>query len=186
MRKLLVFNQVSLDGYIADSRGDMSWAHKDDAEWREYVANNASGDSDMLFGRVTYEHMASFWPTSLAMQTMPIVAKRMNEASKVVFSRTLDRATWQNTRLLKSDPAESVRDLKRKPGPALLLMGSGSIVAQLAQHGLVDEYQLVVNPIVLGSGKSMFQGVTNGFGLRLNDTRRFTNGNVVLSYSLAR
>jgi dihydrofolate reductase len=186
MRKLLVFNQVSLDGFIADARGDMSWARKDDPEWREYVANNARGDSDMLFGRVTYEHMASFWPTPLAMQTMPIVAKRMNEASKVVFSRTLGSATWQNTRLVKADLAESVRELKRQPGPTLLLMGSGSIVSQLAQHGLVDEYQLVVNPIVLGTGKSMFEGVTRAFGLQLKDTRRFTNGNVVLSYSLAR
>jgi len=186
MRKLLVFNQVSLDGYIADSSGDMSWAHKDDPEWREYVANNASGDSHMLFGRVTYEHMASFWPTPQAMHMMPIVAKRMNEATKVVFSRTLERATWQNTRLVKTDLAGTVRDLKSQPGPALLLMGSGSIVSQLAQAGLVDDYQVVVNPIVLGGGKSMFAGVTQSFGLRLNDTRRFTNGNVVLSYSLAR
>lgn len=185
MRKLLVFNQVSLDGYIADARGDMSWARKDDAEWREYVDKNASGDSDMLFGRVTYEHMASFWPTPVAMQTMPIVAKRMNEAKKVVFSRTLDRATWQNTRLVKTDLAGTVRELKSQPGPALIVMGSGSVVSQLAQEALVDEYQMVVNPIVLGSGKSMFEGVKNAFGLQLRDTRRFTNGNVVLSYSRA-
>ncbi len=186
MRKLLVFNQVSLDGYIADAHGDMQWAHKDDPEFRQYVANNASGDAVLLFGRVTYQQMASFWPTPMAAQSMPIVAKRMNEASKVVFSRTLDSAPWHNTQLIKTDLASAVRKLKSEPGPGLVLMGSGSIVSQLAQQGLVDEYQMVVNPIVLGSGKSMFEGVKNSFNLRLENTRRFENGNVVLSYSLAR
>ncbi|HEY5372222.1 MAG TPA: dihydrofolate reductase family protein [Polyangiaceae bacterium] len=186
MRKLLVFNQVSLDGYIADARGDMSWAHKDDEEWRAFVSNNASGEGELLFGRVTYQQMASFWPTAIAIQSMPIVAKRMNEATKVVFSRTLGEATWHNTQLVKTDLVGTVRQLKSQPGPGLVLMGSGSVVSQLAEQGLVDEYQLVVNPIVLGTGKSMFDGVKTGFGLRLNDTRRFKNGNVVLSYSLAR
>ncbi|MEP7050541.1 MAG: dihydrofolate reductase family protein [Pseudomonadota bacterium] len=185
MRKLLVFNQVSLDGYIADAGGDMSWAHKDDAEWREYVASNASGEGELLFGRVTYEQMASFWPTPMAAQSMPVVAKRMNEARKVVFSRTLDQATWHNTQLIKTDLAGTVRQLKSQAGPGLVLMGSGSVVSQLAQHGLVDEYQVVVNPLVLGSGKTMFEGVKKGFGLQLKDVRRFQNGNVVLSYSLA-
>ena len=185
MRKLLVFNQVSLDGYIADARGDMSWAHKDDPEWREYVSNNASGDGELLFGRVTYQHMESFWPTAIAAQSMPVVAKRMNEATKVVFSRTLEQASWQNTQLIKTDLPGAVRELKSKPGPGLVLMGSGSIVSQLAQHGLVDEFQVVVNPIVLGSGKSMFDGVKKSFALELTNTRRFENGNVVLSYRLA-
>jgi len=186
MQKLLVFNQVSLDGYIADAHGDMSWAHKDDAEWREYVSKNASGEGVLLFGRVTYQQMASFWPTARAHETMPVVAKRMNEATKVVFSRTLEAAPWQNTRLVKTDLTGTVRELKSQAGPGLVLMGSASIVSQLAQHGLVDEFQLVVNPVVLGAGKTMFEGVKSRFDLRLEDTRRFKNGNVVLSYSLAR
>ena len=186
MRKLLVFNQVSMDGYIADAQGDMSWAHKDDPEWREYVSNNASGNGELLFGRITYQQMESFWPTPAAAQSMPVVAKRMNEATKVVFSRTLERASWQNTQLIKTDLPGAVRKLKSEPGPGLVLMGSGSIVAQLAQHGLVDEFQVVVHPIVLGSGKSMFEGVKKSFGLQLTNTRRFENGNVVLSYALAR
>ena len=159
MRKLLVFNQVSLDGYIADAHGDMSWAHKDDPEWREYVSNNASGDGELLFGRVTYQQMESFWPTPMAAQSMPVVAKRMNEATKVVFSRTLERASWQNTQLIKTDLPGAVRKLKSAAGPALVLMGSG---------------------------KSMFEGVKQSFELALTNTRRFENGNVVLSHTLAR
>ncbi|MEO8905803.1 MAG: dihydrofolate reductase family protein [Polyangiaceae bacterium] len=185
MRQLLVFNQVSLDGYISDARGDMSWAHRDDPEWTAYVSNNASGGGELLFGRVTYQQMASYWPTPMALESMPVVAKQMNELPKVVFSRTLEQASWQNTRLFKTDIVDAVRKLKRETGPGLVLMGSGSIVSQLAQHGLVDEFQLVVNPIVLGSGKSMFTGVKHSFELELTNTRRFENGNVVLSYRLA-
>jgi dihydrofolate reductase len=128
--------------------------------------------------------MQSFWPSPMAAQSMPVVAKRMNEATKVVFSRTLEKASWQHTQLIKTDLPGAVRKLKSEPGPILVLMGSGSIVSQLAQHGLVDEFQMVVNPIVLGSGKSMFDGVKQSFELQLTNTRRFDNGNVVLSYGL--
>ena len=185
MRNLLVFNQVSLDGYICDAHGDMSWAHKNDPEWTQWVSNNASGGGELLFGRVTYQQMASFWPTPAALHSMPVVAQRMNEARKVVFSRTLEQASWQNTKLIKTDIVAAVRQLKSEPGPGLVLMGSGSIVSQLAEHGLVDEYQLVINQIVLGSGKSMFEGVKRRFELALTNSRRFENGNVVLSYRLA-
>lgn len=94
MRKLVVFNHVSLDGYFVDSTGSMTWAKAGtkDAEWNAFVAENAKGDSPLLFGRVTYELMASFWPTPMADQHDPIVAERMNKLQKVVFSRTLGKA----------------------------------------------------------------------------------------------
>src|SRR5438105_4358563 len=98
MRKLIVFNHVSLDGFFVDANGQMNWAHKQDAEWNAFVAENASGGGELWFGRITYELMASFWPTPQAMQTMPIVAEQMNNLPKVVFSRTLDKATWNNTK----------------------------------------------------------------------------------------
>src|SRR3989304_3988652 len=96
MSKLIVFNSVTVDGYFTDKNGDMSWAHKDDPEWNAFVAGNAKGEGILLFGRVTYELMVSFWPTPMAMELMPDVAKGMNNLPKVVFSRTLDQATWQN------------------------------------------------------------------------------------------
>lgn len=182
MRRLSLFNNISLDGFISDARGDMSWAHQQDPEWLAFSAENAGGKVSFLFGRITYEMMASFWPTPAALQTMPEVAAAMNGREKIVFSRTLDQATWQNTRLIKGELVSEVRKLKREDGPDLLIMGSGSIVAQLSQERLIDAYQVVLQPIVLGSGKSMFAGVKDRLALSLQKTRSFGNGNVVLWY----
>ena len=185
MQKLIVFNHVSLDGYFVDAKGSMSWAKSDagDSEWNAFVADNAKGDGTLLFGRVTYELMASYWPTATAGQHHPSVAERMNNFPKVVFSRTLDNAAWKNTRLLKGDLATEVEKLKQEPGDGLAILGSGTIVSQLAQAGLIDEYQIVVNPIVLGAGRTMFEGAK--LGVKLTKSRAFRNGNVVLWYQPA-
>ena len=185
MRKLIVFNQVSLDGYIADSNGDMSWAHKQDPEWNEFVQENARGGGELLFGRVTYDMMASFWPTPMAAKSTPIVAERMNQLPKVVFSRAMDKASWSNTKLVKDNLPAEVRKMKEASGPGMVIMGSGSIVSQLTQLRLIDEYQIVVNPIILGCGKSMFDGVKDKLPLKLATTRTFGNSNVLLCYQPA-
>ena len=112
-----------------------------------------------MFGRITYELMASFWPTPVAIENMPEVAERMNNLPKVVFSKTLDQASWNNTKLLKGDLAAEIRKLKQEPGEGMVILGSGSIVSQLAPEGLIDAYQIVTNPIVLGKGRTMFAGV---------------------------
>ena len=184
MRKLLVFNHVSLDGYFVDKNGDMSWAKADhqDAEWNAFVAENASGEGVLLFGRITYELMAGFWPTPFAIENMPVVAEGMNSMPKVVFSRTLDQASWNNTTLVKGDLAAEIRKMKQEPGEGMAILGSGSIVSQLAQEGLIDEYQIVVNPVVLGAGRTMFDGVKEKLSLKLTKTRAFGNGNVLLCY----
>jgi dihydrofolate reductase len=184
MRKLIVFNHVSLDGYFVDGAGDMSWAKVDhqDAEWDAFVAGNASGGGVLVFGRVTYELMAGFWPTPFAIENMPVVAAGMNSMPKVVFSRTLDNVSWNNTTLVKSDPAAEIRKMKRAQGAGLVILGSGSIVSQLAQEGLIDEYHVVVNPVVLGEGRTMFDGVEEKLRLKLTKTRAFGNGNVLLCY----
>ena len=182
MRRLVVFNQVTLDGYIADMHGDMSWAHKDDAEWTAFAAENASGGGVLLLGRITYELMASYWPTPAARANAPAVAEGMNGMQKVVFSRTLDKASWQNTTLVKGDIVAAVRRMKNEPGPGMAILGSGSIVSQLTQARLIDEYQIVVNPVVLGKGKTMFDGIEDKLALSLTKTRAFGNGNVVLWY----
>lgn len=182
MRRVVAFEQVSLDGYFADKNGDMSWAHKQDPEWNAFVASNASGEGALLFGRVTYELMASFWPTPAARERAPEVAEGMNRMPKVVFSRTLKNASWENTTLVKDELSAAVRNMKHESGPDMAILGSGSIVSQLAQEGLIDEFQIVVNPIVLGQGKSLFEGAQERLDLRLMNTRAFGNGNVVLTY----
>jgi dihydrofolate reductase len=185
MQRLGVFNMISLDGYFAGVDGDISW-FKDaprDPEWDAFIAGNAGGGGALLFGRVTYEMMAEFWTTPFAAEALPVVAEAMNSLPKVVFSRTLETASWNNTRLVKGDIAAEVRKMKNETGPGMMILGSGSIVSQLAQARLIDDYQVVVFPVVLGRGKTMFEGVKENLSLKLTSTRSFGNGNVLLSYS---
>ncbi len=184
MRRLSVFNSVTLDGYFAGLNGDFSWAHNDqqDSEWDAFVAGNANPGGQLLFGRITYELMASYWPTPMAAENSPEIAERMNILPKVVFSRTLDKASWSNTTLVKGDVAAEVRKMKQEPGKDMTILGSGSIAAQLAQEGLIDEFQIVVNPVVLGKGRTMFEGIKKKQMLKLTTSRTFANGNVLLRY----
>jgi dihydrofolate reductase len=186
MRKLTAFNHVSLDGYFVDAGGGMGFAHRAqrDAEFDEFTAKNASGGGALLFGRVTYQMMAGFWPTAAARQREPVVAEGMNAAPKYVVSRTLPRAEWSNTVLLKGDLAAEVGKLKATPGPNLTILGSGSVVAQLARARLLDAIQLVVNPIALGGGRTMFEGLPDPLPLRLARSHTFQNGRVLLGYEL--
>jgi dihydrofolate reductase len=184
MRKLVAFNNVTLDGYFSGMSGDISWAHKgnEDAEWNAFVADNARAGGMLLLGRITYELMASYWPTPDAMKNYPAVAEGMNNLPKVVFSRTLDKASWHRTKLVKGDLAGEVRAMKQASGEDMAILGSGSIVSQLAQEALIDEYQVVINPVVLGKGRTMFDGIKAKLTLKLTKTRTFSNGNVLLCY----
>jgi dihydrofolate reductase len=183
MAKVMVFNSVSVDGYFTGRGGDLGWAHRaDDPEWNEFVSGNAQGPARLLFGRVTYEMMAGYWPTKQAATDAPAVAEGMNNFEKIVFSRTLHEVTWKNTRLMKGDLANEVRQLKKGPGPDIVIMGSGTIVSQLARENLIDEYQLITIPVVLGAGKTLFDGLDHLLELKRTATRVFENGNVMVCY----
>ncbi len=183
MRRLVVFQQMSLDGYFTDSQGDMMWAKQDsDEEFNAFSSENAKGGGVLIFGRITYEMMASYWPTRQAHESLPVVAERMNSLPKIVFSRSLDRVSWNNTTLVKGDLVAEVRKLKKKAGEGMAILGSGSIVAQLALEDVIDEYQIVVNPIALGGGRTMFDGIKSRVDLKLTDSRTFRNGKVFLRY----
>jgi dihydrofolate reductase len=183
-RKLMMFNQVSLDGYFTDAAGDMSWAHARDEEWQRFTSENAGGAAELVFGRKTYEMMASFWPTPQAKQMLPEVAASMNRMRKYVFSRSSRKLEWDNSVLVNGDLSGEVRRLKSQAGPGLLIMGSGEIVSQLTEAGLIDEYQVVTVPVVVGRGRALFEGVTTRPRLRLLKSRTFQNGNVVSWYAL--
>ncbi|MFZ1888275.1 MAG: dihydrofolate reductase family protein [Candidatus Binataceae bacterium] len=186
MRKLVAFNQVSLDGYFSGTDGDFSWAKTDsDAEFDAFVAGNAKSGGVLIFGRVTYELMASYWPTPVALKNDPVVAERMNHLQKIVFSKTLAQASWNNTRLVRGALATEVRKLKSEPGEDMAILGSGSIIAQLAPEHLIDEFQIVVVPIALGGGRTIFDGVTAKLSLKLTSSRTFRNGKVLLCYQPA-
>jgi len=185
MGRLIVFNSVSLDGFFVDAKGDMSWAHNpiQDEEWNKYVESNTSGTGALVFGRITYELMKNYWPTPEAKRRDPIVAERMNAYRKIVFSRTLKSVEWANTLLSKNDPVTEIGNLKRTSGDQMVILGSGSLVSQLTQAGLIDEYQVVIIPIILGSGRTLFEGVHTVMPMQLTQSRSFKNGNVVLFYN---
>ena len=185
MRRLTVFEMLTLDGCYASTDGDFGWTHRRerDAEWDAFVQGNAASGGELVFGRRTYEMMASWWPTPAAAQNEPLVAERMNALSKFVCSRTLREAAWNNTTVLQGDAVELLQVLKRQPGADLVILGSGELVVALGTAGLIDEYQLVVIPVVLGRrGRPLFGGLEHGVDLRLNRFRRFGNGNMLLCY----
>jgi dihydrofolate reductase len=179
--KIVVFENLSLDGYFQDAAGDMSWAHVDDEEWRSFTESNAESGGPMLMGRKTYEMMKSFWPTPMAKQVMPKVADRMNSADKIVFSRSLKSADWQNTRV-ESDAIAATRKLREGASAHAVIMGSGEIVAQLVGAGLVDELMLAIHPLVLGRGRTLFANAERSAFAHIS-TRTFGNGRVVLRYA---
>ena len=183
MRKLMVFNQVSVDGYFVDANGDMDWAKEgNDEEFNAFTSENAKSGGELLFGRITYELMASFWPTPQAQKMLPDVAEQMNNLPKVVFSRTMEKASWNNTRLIKGNLVSEVQKMKKEPGQGMVIMGSGSIVSQLAGTDLIDEYQMVIIPVVLGRGRTMFDGISKNLKLKLTNSRVFKNGKVFVCY----
>lgn len=184
MRKILVFNSISLDGYFCDKNDGVEWAHSNegDEDFLNFVKNNASSGGILLFGRKTYQLMESFWPTEQAKQSMPEVAAGMNRMQKIVFSKSLHDVTWENSKLIKGDLVTEVRKLKETAPADMAILGSGSLVAQLSDAGLVDEYQVMIVPVVLGEGRSQFQGLHKKLNLQLTNSRVFKNGFVFLNY----
>lgn len=189
MAKLIVFNMVSLDGYYAGLNGDISW-HNTDAEFGKFADEQTKLFGTQLYGRVTYQVMESYWPTEKGRKDSPIVADLMNSTPKVVFSKTLKEAheteNWKNVTLKRMiDPAE-INQLKQKSTRPLVIFGSGSIVQELTNLSLIDEYWLMVNPVILGNGKLLFQNMKKQLTLKLLKTKTFQNGNVLLYYGLAK
>jgi dihydrofolate reductase len=131
---------------------------------------------------VTYQMMAAFWPSPMAAQMMAEVAKGMNAARKYVFSHSLKSADWANTVILDGDPAQEIARLKEGSDKALTILGSGSIVKQLTAASLIDDYQFLLCPVVLGAGRTLFDGLPGGPSLTLENSRTFKNGKVFLHY----
>ena len=180
MAKLSVFNFITLNGYYKGPNEDISW-HRHGGEENEYAAEGAQSGSTLLFGRITYQMMASYWPTSQAMKSFPDVAVGMNKSEKIVFSRTLQKAEWSNTRLVKDNIVEEVKKLKQL-GKDLTILGSGSIATQIAEAGLIDEFAILVDPVALGTGTPLFEGMKQNLGLKLTSSRAFKSGVVLLTY----
>jgi dihydrofolate reductase len=181
VRKVIVFNMMSLDGFFEGPIHDISW-HNVDEEFNEFALEQIDSADTLLFGRITYQLMEGYWPTDEARRSDPVVADRMNMIHKIVFSRNLRVVQWSNTQLFREDAAIEVARLKQQPGKDMLVFGSADLTASLTRAGVVDEYRVMVNPIVLGHGEPLFKDVTTAFLLELLSFRTFRNGNVLLSY----
>ena len=196
MRRIVTFDRVSADGYFASPDGNLDWVVPDD-EADKAGAEAIPGFDTILFGRRTYEMFAAFWPHALddsstspdphnAGRRSPAIramAVWLNDATKLVFSRSLEEAKWKNSRLIHELDPHEIEGMKRQPGKSMIIFGSGSIVSQLTQHGLIDEYQFVVNPILLGSGRPLIGGASNRATLDLQEARQHASGTVMLRYT---
>jgi dihydrofolate reductase len=181
MRNIFLFMMTSLDGYYAGPNGEIDW-HNVDEEFNQFAADQLAEVDTLLFGRVTYQGMASWWPTPMAKESDPVIAERMNGIAKLVVSTTLDSADWANTRLIKDDVEGEVARLKRRPGKDIAIFGSSELTVSLLRSGLVDELRIMVAPVVLGGGRSLFATVEDRVGVELLKTRSFRSGNVLLHY----
>jgi len=181
MRKVIVFLMTSLDGYIAGPDGNIDW-HVVDDEFNEFAVEQINSVDTIMFGRATYEGMASYWPTPFAIENDPVVAGMMNDMPKIVFSHTLSSADWQNTRLISGDAAQEINKLKQQPGKDLIIFGSNKLAASFLDLGLIDEVRIIVAPVVLGEGIALFEGVKNKRSLKLLRSRTFSSGNILSIY----
>jgi len=196
MRRIVAFDRVSADGYFAGPDGSLDWTVPDQ-EIDKSAAGRLSGTGTILFGRRTYEQFEAFWPHVLddsptapdphaALRRSPelrAMAVWINEATKVVVSRTRKDVSWKNSRLLHEFDPGAIEAMKRQPGTDIMIFGSGSIVSQLTQHGLIDEYQFIVNPIVLGNGRQLLSGLSKSVRLDLLEAKPYPSGNVMLRYA---
>jgi dihydrofolate reductase len=185
MRKVIVWNLVSLDGFMAGPNGEIDWFQNiADQEFNAYsVEHVRHGTVDtLLFGRVTYQLMESYWPTASAESDDPKIIEAMNNLAKVVFSNTLKEVGWANSRLVQGEAANEVMKLKEQSGGDMMIFGSGGLVSSLAAKGLIDDYRLFVVPVVLGSGKPHFANIGERLPLQLREAKAFGNGLVALWY----
>lgn len=181
MRKVILFNLMSLDGFFEGPKRNIEWHNVDD-EFNDFAIEQVSSADGLIFGRVTYELMASYWPTDEAIRSDPIIAEWMNKLPKYVFSHTLERTDWTNTTLVNGDAAVELRKIKSQPGRDLFVFGSADLSTTLIQNNLIDEYRVLVNPILLGQGMPLFHGLRESVKLQHVSTRTFKNGNVLLTY----
>jgi dihydrofolate reductase len=185
MRKIIASEMVSLDGYFAGPNGEIDW-HIVDEEFNSYAIELLGTVDTIIFGRATYQLFENYWPAAevnpSTSKSDRVIANRINDAIKIVFSPSLGKVAWKNSRLLKEIIPEEIVNLKQQPGKDMVIYGSGSIVSAFTRLGLIDEYRIFVNPVVLGAGKPLFTGLQDKLNLKLLGTKVFGTGTVLLDY----
>jgi len=184
MSQLILFNMMTIDGFFEGPDHELDW-HQVESEFNQFAIEQLDSAGALIFGRITYELMASYWPTTGATKDDPDVAYRMNTIPKIVFSTTLESADWTNTELKKSIVKEDIEKLKQRSGKDIFILGSANLASTFRQLGLIDEYRVMVNPIILGKGNPLFPNSDKRENLSLYNSRTFHNGNVLVIYRKA-
>jgi dihydrofolate reductase len=187
MRRVIVSNVMSLDGFVSGPNGELDWfvyaGFVKGTEFGEYARALISSVDAILLGRLTYGEFSSYWPT--AKNDDPVITEGMNNLPKFVFSRSLKQVAWGDwgtARLVKEDASVAVSKMKQESGRDMVIYGSATLVSALMKSGLIDEYQLIVYPIVLGKGRPQFKDLTQRYPLSLVDVNQFKSGVVKLVY----
>lgn len=171
---------MSLDGFFEDHNRKLDWFVPDE-EFFEYARDMLGSLDTILFGRITYEHMAAYWPSAPKDE----IADKMNSLPKIVFSRTLKKAEWNNCRLVRNDIAAEVVKLKQQPGKDMVILGSATLASSLLQQGLIDEYRVILNPVLIGKGNPLFKAIKQRLRLKLQNSKLLSSGVIVLYYHWA-
>lgn len=185
MRKLIMWNVMTLDGYFEESQNwDLSihqtiWGQ----ELEKFSIDQLKSADYLVFGRVTYEGMAAYWTTAEAETSELEVAKLMNSIPKLVFSKTLKTADWNNTTLISDKAYEKIQQLKSQDGKNMFVFGSANLSETFIQDNLFDEYRIAIAPVVLGTGRPLFKEGLTSNSLSLVSTQPLTTGGVILTYA---
>ncbi len=184
MKKIIAIEWLSLDGYFSDSNNGTDWFVSDEETWK-YLLNIFRSFDTILLGQITYEMFAAYWPKPNPSDLNPKeLIEFMNNSRKIVFSKRLKKAEWNNSVIMKDIIPEEINKIKQEAGKDIVIFGSGSIVSQLIKLGLIDEYQFLVNPVFLGTGKTIFKREEAKSKLKLLDFKKFNGGNMMLHYEV--
>ena len=181
MSRLILFNMMTLDGFFEGPNKEIDWHHVDH-EFNDFAIEQLNSASALIFGRLTYDLMANYWPTPDTIKNDPKVATKMNSIPKIVFSRTLKKAEWNNTKLMRGISKDEIENLKQQSGKNIFILGSAKLAADFRLVGLIDEYRIMVNPIIIGKGNPLFQVSDKRENIVLHSSKTFKNGNVLLVY----
>ncbi len=160
---------------------EIDW-HVWDDSMNKYMNDFFLTIDTIILGRVAYQLLADFWPTPAAETEDPTITHYMNNLPKIVFSRTVSRVEWNNSQVIKDNIEEEILKLKERQGKDMVIFGGANLASSFLQHNLIDEFRLIVNPVILGSGNPLFKGTKDKLRLKLIDTKKFTCGNVLLHY----
>lgn len=185
MRKTSLFMMITTNGFFEAPGHDLSWHNAGSETFQKFAVENLAGTDTLIFGRRTYDMMAEYWPSEQGVQDDPATAKYMNETRKVVFTHTPLENTWQNVEV-SDDVRVKMTVLQSEQGGEIAVLGSSNLCITLLSEGLLDELRLMVNPLAIIAGTTLFDGIDRQYDFDLTATRAFDDGNVLLTYAVKR